>query len=117
MKIGAFVAEIFAKQYWCFLIIDFQCIFHIIIHLRSLLEIDNYLIITDFFLKLDIRMYVSNEKRTPVSAYRLLSSPSNKQIVFVSSHGSPCIIVYASKQTFRPVVQQIRTIWVIRVGW
>ena len=28
-KIRAFVAEIFAKQYLCFLIIDFQCIFHI----------------------------------------------------------------------------------------
>ena len=27
MKIQAFVAEIFAKQYCCFLIIDFQCIF------------------------------------------------------------------------------------------
>ena len=38
MKIWAFVAEIFAKQYWCFLIIDFQCIFDIsaIMHLRSL---------------------------------------------------------------------------------
>ena len=29
MKIRAFVAEIFAKQYWCFLIINFQCIFYI----------------------------------------------------------------------------------------
>ena len=38
MKIWTFVAEIFAKQYWYFLIVDFQCIFHIssIIHLRSL---------------------------------------------------------------------------------
>ena len=38
MKIRASVAEIFAKQYWCFLIIDFQCIFDIlaIMHLRSL---------------------------------------------------------------------------------
>ena len=38
MKIQAFVAEIFAKQYWCFLIIDFQCIFDIsaIMHLWSL---------------------------------------------------------------------------------
>ena len=38
MKVRAFVAEIFAKQYWCFLIIDFQCIFDIsaIMHLRSL---------------------------------------------------------------------------------
>ena len=37
MKIRAFVAEIFAKQYWYFLIIDFQCIFYIsaIIHIRS----------------------------------------------------------------------------------
>ena len=35
----AFVEEIFAKQYWCFLIVDFQCIvFHIspIMHLQSL---------------------------------------------------------------------------------
>ena len=34
----AFVAEIFAKQYWCFLIIDFQCIFDIsaLMHLQSL---------------------------------------------------------------------------------
>ena len=38
MKILAFVAEIFAKKYWCFLIVDFQCIFHIssIMHLRKL---------------------------------------------------------------------------------
>ena len=37
MKIWAFVAEIFAKQYWCFLIIDFRCIFDIsaIMHLKS----------------------------------------------------------------------------------
>ena len=38
MKIWAFFAEIFTKQYWCFLIIDFQCNFDIsaIMHLRSL---------------------------------------------------------------------------------
>ena len=38
IKIGASVGEIFAKQYWCFLIVDFQCIFHIplTIHLQSL---------------------------------------------------------------------------------
>ena len=29
-------------------------------------------------------------ERTPVSAYRLLSSPCNKSIVFVSSRRSPC---------------------------
>ena len=38
MQIRAFGAEIFAKQYWSFLIIDFQCIFDIsaITHLLSL---------------------------------------------------------------------------------
>ena len=38
MKIWAFVAEIFSKQYWCFLILDFQCIFDIsaIMQLQSL---------------------------------------------------------------------------------
>ena len=30
------------------------------------------------------------KKRTPVEAYRLLSSPSNKPIVFLSSRGTPC---------------------------
>ena len=30
------------------------------------------------------------KKRTPVQAYRLLSSPSNKPTVFISSRGSPC---------------------------
>ena len=35
-------------------------------------------------------MYVSNEKRTPVSAYRLFASPSNKQIVFASFYETPC---------------------------
>ena len=30
-------------------------------------------------------------ERTPVSAFRLLSSPCNKSIVFISSRGSPCI--------------------------
>ena len=33
-------------------------------------------------------------ERTPVSAYRLLSSPSNKSIVFISSRGSPCIFFF-----------------------
>ena len=60
-------------------------------------EIDNYLIITDFFWKLDIKMYASNEKMKPVSAYRLFSSPSNKQIVFVSSHGSPCSLAITAE--------------------
>ena len=36
-------------------------------------------------------MYVSNEKKTPIPTYRLLSSPSNKPIVFVSSRGTPCM--------------------------
>ena len=31
------------------------------------------------------------KKTTPVEAYRLLSSPSNKPIVFLSSRGTPCI--------------------------
>ena len=30
-------------------------------------------------------------KRTPVSAYRKFSSPSNKQKVYVNSRGTPCI--------------------------
>ena len=33
-------------------------------------------------------------KKTPVSVYRLLSSPSNKRIVFSGSRGSPCITIY-----------------------
>ena len=33
-------------------------------------------------------------KKTPVSVYRLLSSPSNKQKAFNSSHGSSCIFRY-----------------------
>ena len=35
-------------------------------------------------------------ERTPVSAYRLLSSPCDKSIVFVSSCGSPCIILFGT---------------------
>ena len=31
------------------------------------------------------------DKRTPVSAYKLFSSPSNKQIVFDSFYETPCI--------------------------
>ena len=31
-------------------------------------------------------------ERTPVSAYRLLSSPCDKSIVFISSRGSPCML-------------------------
>ena len=31
------------------------------------------------------------KKKTPVSAYRLLSSPSNKPIVFVSFYETPCM--------------------------
>ena len=49
----AFVAEIFAKQYWCFLIVDFQCVFHIspIMHLQSLQRWK-----LRFFFKLDVKM-------------------------------------------------------------
>ena len=95
MKIRAFVAEIFAKQYWCYLIIDFQCIFDIslFMHLRSLqrwiITVNAYKI----FWKLDIKMYGRTDimnKSTPVSAYRLLSSTSNKKIVYVNSHWTPC---------------------------
>ena len=31
-------------------------------------------------------------KMTPVSAYRLFSSPSNKQKVYVNSRGTPCTL-------------------------
>ena len=34
------------------------------------------------------------KKRTPVSAYRLFASPSNKQIVFVSFYETPCSLIY-----------------------
>ena len=34
MKIQAFIAEIFAKQFWYFLTIDFQCIFDIPFHAK-----------------------------------------------------------------------------------
>ena len=30
------------------------------------------------------------DKRTPISAYKLFSSPSNKQIVFDSFYETPC---------------------------
>ena len=39
-------------------------------------------------------------KSTPFSAYRLLSSPSNKQIVFISSHGSPFSTLNTRKYTY-----------------
>ena len=35
--------------------------------------------------------YLMNERK-PVSAFRLLSSPCDKSIVFISSRGSPCSI-------------------------
>ena len=41
-------------------------------------------------------------KKTPVSVYRLLSSPSNKRIVFLSSHGSPCTCSGPSPPTKLP---------------
>ena len=36
-------------------------------------------------------------KRTPVSAYRLFSSPSNKQIVYINSRRSPCMLTNVDK--------------------
>ena len=40
------------------------------------------------------------KKRTPVSAYRLFASPSNKQIVFVSFYKTPCSLIYEKKADY-----------------
>ena len=40
-------------------------------------------------------------KMTPVSAYRLFSSPSNKQKVYVNSRGTPCITSYTRPYQFK----------------
>ena len=55
-------------------------------------KIDNYWIIMNFFGKYISKCTYRMKKRTPVSAYRSLSTLSNKPIVFISSRGSPCMI-------------------------
>ena len=92
MKIRAFVAEIFAKQYWCFLIIDFQCIFYIsaIMHLWSLKK----WIITEWLWN----FFESWSQNGPISVKWKHQSHfifcilrlSHKQITFDSSRGTPC---------------------------
>ena len=44
------------------------------------------------FWKLDMKMYMSNQHKTPVPAYRLLSSPSNKLTLFINHYETPCIL-------------------------
>ena len=92
MKIWAFVAEIFAKQYWCFLIIDFQCIFDIsaIMHLRSLQR----WIITEWLWN----FFETRSQNGPISVKWKHQSQlifcilrlSYKHIDFDSSQGTPC---------------------------
>ena len=53
-------------------------------------QMDNYWIIMNFFLNLISKCTYLMNKRTPVSAYRLFSSPSNKQIVYVNSRRTLC---------------------------
>ena len=59
MKIQAFVAEIFAKQYWYFLIVDFQCIFHIF---QCIFHILSFRIYLDSLDKLQRKMSTQSEK-------------------------------------------------------
>ena len=94
--IRAFIAEVFTKQYWLLKIINFQCFFHIftLMHLKSLQRWIIYWMIMTFLWNKILKCTCLVDKRTPVPAYRLLSSPSNKQKAFNSSHGSSCIIRY-----------------------
>ena len=92
MKIWAFVAEIFAKQYWCFLIIDFQCNFDIsaIMHLRSLQR----WIITEWL----CNFFETRSQNGPISVKWKHQSQlifcilrlSHRHITFDSSNGTPC---------------------------
>ena len=56
------------------------------------------------------------KKRTPVEAYRMLSSPSNKPIVFVNSRGTPCRIVWDVKYTYKMQCMLKHSPYVIRSG-
>ena len=74
------------------LILDFQCVLHIstIIPFKSLQR----WIITkwswNFFETRYENVYVSSTKKTPVPAYRLLSSLSNRLILFINHYETPC---------------------------
>ena len=52
---------------------------------------DNYWILMDFFLNYISKCTYLMNKRTPVSAYKMLSSPSIKRKRYVNSHRSPCM--------------------------
>ena len=92
MKIWAFVAEIFAKQYWCFLIIDFQCIFDIsaLMHLQSLQR----WIITEclwiFFKTRSQNVLISVQWKHQSELIFCILRLSHKHITFDSSPGTPC---------------------------
>ena len=94
MKIRAFVAEIFAKQYWYFLIIDFQCIFYIsaIIHIRS----PPRWIITEWWWNcFEIRpqnLPISVKWKHQFQLIFCILRPSHKHTDFDSSWGTPCSI-------------------------
>ena len=92
MKIQAFAAEILAKLFWLFFIIDFQCIFDIsaIIHLRSLPR----WIITEWWWNcfeirpqnLPISVKWKHQSQLIFCILRL----SHRHITFDSSNGTPC---------------------------
>ena len=99
MKIWALVVEIFAKQYWWFLIIDFQCIFDIstIMHLQSLPRwiITEWL--WDFFETKSQNGPISVKWKHQSQLTFCILRLSHRHIDFDSSQGTPC----SNKITFQ----------------
>ena len=96
------VAEIFANQYWCFLIIDFQCIFDIsaIMHLQS----HQRWIISEWLWN----FFKTRSQNSPISVKWQYQSQlifcilklSYKHITFERSRGTPCRCLQRVPQGF-----------------
>ena len=67
-------------------------------------KMDNYWTVMEFFGNYLSKCTYVMVKKTPVSVYRLLSSPSNKRIVLVSFQKTPCNIEHTTHDWLKMII-------------
>ena len=92
IKIGALVAEIFAKQYWHVCNPSFSMYFanFPVFAPPKLFEMDNWPMIIEFFGNHISKCPSIRGKRTPGQAHTIFSSLNRKQILFITDYFTPC---------------------------
>ena len=123
MKIRAFVAEIFAKQYWCFLIINFQCIFYISANMQ-LRNLQSWIItewLWNFFETRSQNGPISMKWKHQSQLIFCISRLSHKHITFNTLRWTPCNFVILEKYLSRILVGletfsvQKKNAWVMKI--